>query len=79
MQRGKYLSAFDLAGLHATGANISLADMTVFIADRDFLNVGLEPTIGYAVGVADIASRRRSLAANLANLRHFPSTPKQTI
>ena len=70
LQRDAGLGALDLAGLHAAGANVGLADMAALIADGDLLDVGLKPTVGHAMRVAYITSSGRLLAANFTNFRH---------
>ena len=65
------LGALDLAGLHAAGADVGLADMAVLVANRDLLDIGLEPAVRHTVGMAHIAACRGLLPANLANLRHI--------
>ena len=64
------LGALDLAGLHAARADVSLAHVAVFVADGNLLDVGLEPTVGHAMRVADVTTSSRLLAANFTNLRH---------
>ena len=64
------LGPLDLAGLHAARADVGLAHMTALVANRDFLDVGLEPAVRHAVRVADVTAGGRLLAANFANLRH---------
>ena len=64
------LGALDLAGLHATGADVGLTDMAVVVTDGDFLDIGLEPTVRHAVRMAHVTTGRGLLTANLANLRH---------
>ena len=44
--------------------------MAILVANRDFLDIGLEPAVRYAVRMADVTASRRLLTANLANLRH---------
>ena len=57
------LGTLYFASLHAFGANISFAHFTFSILDGDALDVGLKPTIAYAVRVAYAASSHRMLAA----------------
>ena len=64
------LSANDLAGLQALGADIGLANMTI-ITNGDLLHIGAEHAVGNAMRVADAATSNRGLTANFANLRHF--------
>ena len=64
------LGALDLAGLHAARADVGLAHVAALVADGDLLDVGLEPTVGHAVRVADITASGRLLAADFTDLRH---------
>lgn len=66
----KALRAGDLAGLHAAGADVGLADVALLVADRDLLHVRTEHAVGHAMRVADATARRGRLTANFANLRH---------
>ncbi len=68
----RVLGAFDLTGLQALGAYVSLTHMTV-LANGHLLNVGLKSAIGHTVAVADAAPSAGCLAANFTYLRHFPS------
>ncbi len=43
------LSALDLTSLHAAGANVGLADMTLFVTNGDLLDVRPKPAIRHAV------------------------------
>ena len=70
VKRRRLLGALDLAGLHATRANVSLAHMALGVADGDLLDIGLEPTVRNAVRVADITTCSGLLAAYFTNLRH---------
>ena len=65
-----WLRAGDLAGLHAAGADVGLADVALLVADRDLLHVRTEHAVGHAMRVADATARRGRLTANFANLRH---------
>ena len=69
----KVLRAGDLAGLHALRADVGLADMTLSVLDGDLLDVGTEPAVRHAVGMADAATSDGALTANFANLRHYSS------
>lgn len=60
------LCALDLSSLHAAGADIGLANLTLGITDSDLLDVGTEDPVGDLVGVANVVTRHRVLAANLA-------------
>ena len=64
------LGALDLASLHAAGADVGLADMAVLVANRDLLDVGLEPAVRHAMRMADVTASRRLLAADFTNFRH---------
>ncbi len=64
------LRALHLAGLHAAGAHVGLANVTLFVPDRDLLHVRTEHAVGHAVRVADAAPSSGGLAANFTNLRH---------
>lgn len=64
------LRALDLAGLHAAGADVRLADAALLVADGDLLDVRTEHAVGHSMGVAHATTERRCLAANFANLRH---------
>ena len=64
------LSANDLAGLQALGADVGLASNAIVI-DGDLLHIGTESAVGNAMRVADAATSNRGLTANFANLRHF--------
>ena len=66
----RVLRARDLAGLHAARADVGLAHMALLVANRDLLDVGLEPAVCHAVRVADVTAGGGLLAANFANLRH---------
>ena len=64
------LCAFDLASLHAGGADVGLADAALLVADGDLLDVRAEHAVGHSMRVTDATTERRGLAANFANLRH---------
>ena len=65
------LCALDFASLHALGADVGLAHMTLAIADGDLLDVRAEHAVGHAMRVADAPASNRLLTADFANLRHF--------
>ena len=64
----KLLCALYLASFHAGGANVCLTDMTLAVANRDFLNVRTEYPVGDFKRVADVVACHWVLSANLANL-----------
>ena len=64
------LCALDLASLHALRANVGLADMTLGILNRHLLDVGTEYAVGNAVGMADVSTGNRGLAADFTYLGH---------
>lgn len=67
---GCVLRAHDLAGLHALGADVGLADMAVRLANRDLLHVRAEDAVRHAMRVADVAAGNGMLAADFTNSRH---------
>lgn len=68
------LSAFDLTGLHAFGADISALYLAVHL-DGDLLDVRAEGTVAYAMRVADATTSAWCFTADLANFGHSKSTP----
>ena len=64
------LCALDLAGLHAAGADVGLADMALGVADGDLLDVRTEDAVGDLVRVADIAACYGVLTADFTYFRH---------
>ena len=69
MKRCEELTADDLTGLQALGADVLLDGTTVLHAG-DALNVGMEGTVGDTMRVADGTTSLRTLTADFANLRH---------
>ena len=67
------LGAGDLAGLQAARADVGLTDMALGILDGDLLDIGTKDPVGHAMGVTDVAARRRVLSADFAYLRHIAS------
>ena len=63
-----WLRAGDLAGLHAAGADVGLADVALLVADRDLLHVRTEHAVGHAMRVADATTSDGCFTADLANL-----------
>ena len=70
----KVLRAGDLAGLHALGADVGLADMALGVLDGDLLDVGTEPTVRHAVGMADVTTGNGALTADFA-FCHYAAPP----
>ena len=66
----KVLRAGDLAGLHAAGADVRLADAALLVADGDLLDVRTEGAVAYAMRVADATTSNRCLTADLAYFGH---------
>ena len=65
----KNLGTGDLAGLKAGGADVHLT--TLAVDDNvDTLNVGTEPTVRHAVGMADVTTGNGALTADFANFGH---------
>ena len=58
------LGAGDLAGLQAARADVGLTDMALGILDGDLLDIGTKDPVGHAMGVTDVAARRRVLSAD---------------
>ena len=63
------LGAGDFAGLQAARADVGLTDMALGILDGDLLDIGTKDPVGHAMGVTDVAARRRVLSADF-----IPST-----
>ena len=65
----------DLAGSDATGAHLDVFRFAVHHR-TNFLDVGQPPPLGHVVGVRNVASRHRALAADFTSLRHFRIPPR---
>lgn len=52
--RWAILGALNLPGLHAAGANASLAHMAVLVLDGDLLHIGPEDPVRDPMGVAHV-------------------------
>ena len=65
------LCALDFASLHALGADVGLAHMTLAIADGDLLDVRAEHAVGHTVRMGHATTGNRLLTADFADLRHF--------
>ena len=64
--------------LQAARADVIGLDLSVF-DEGDLLDVGLERTLGLAIGVAHVVTGRLTLAANTANSRHTIILPRGEI
>ena len=64
-----WLSAGNLAGLEALGADVLLEDMAVF-DNGNLLHVGCEHAVGDAMRMADVATGDRCLTADFTNFGH---------
>ena len=65
----------DLAGPDATGADLHVFRSTVDHRP-DALDIGQPATLAHIVGVRDLASGQRALAADFASLRHCRNPPR---
>ena len=75
---GEPLCASDLAGLKAARADVCLAHPAVGLLDGDLLDVGAEDAVGLQMGMADVLTCRRVLAADFTYLGHNRTPCLQT-
>lgn len=64
------LHSFDLIALQTSGADVIGTSFAVF-HKGDLLNVCVERSLGFTIGMADIVSGNGAFTANTANSRHI--------